>query len=331
MSSNNPIKILYIEDNIDDQLILKRVINKNISTDIKFDVAETAKAGYDKIKKGDYRVIFLDYRLPDKTGLELLEEIRAEGINTPVFFLTGMGNEKIAVEAMRRGVNDYIIKSEVQSKQFIESIRKIIERKEYKPTDTVELSETEKSLLDEYMRSGAEKLALVTENGGLSYAGIDGFVKKRGIEVTALVLAHLELKGKLVKESEQQVIICPSCGGSINRLEQSSYVCAECRSVNISRISFMSHPFCGYTGDRKQFITENGLVCPNCDTLLKTQLKSNSPIEKDGYTLIGSAFECGDCKKRFNRPDVEHNCLVCGESFTYKNMNYMKLVSYQLA
>ena len=330
MSSNNPIKVLYIEDNIDDQLILKRVINRNISTEVKFDVAETAKEGYEKIKNGDYRVVFLDYRLPDKTGLELLEEIRANGIDTPVFFLTGMGNEKIAVEAMRRGVDDYIIKSEVQSKEFIDSIRKVIERKEAKPVDTVELSETEKSLLNEYEKSGEDKLSLVTTDGSLSYSGIDDFVKKHGIEVTALILANLEQKGKLVKEAEQQVVICPNCGGSANNPEQSHYVCSECRSSNIARISFMSHPFCGYTGDRKQFITENGLVCPNCETPLKKQLTSQSPIEKDGYMVIGSAFQCEDCKKRFNRPEIEHSCLICGENFTYKNMNYMRLYSYSL-
>lgn len=331
MSENNPIQVLYIEDDIDDQLILKRVISRNISPDIKFDVAETAKEGYEKIKKGNYKVVFLDYRLPDKTGLELLEEIRNDGNNTPVFFLTGMGNEKIAVEAMRRGVSDYIIKSEVQSKEFIDSIRKILEKKETGQIKSVELSEVEESLLKEHTESGVEKLELVTEKGILTYSGIDKFVRKHGIEVTALVLSRLEQKGKIIKESEKRVIICPECSGSVASQEQSSYVCSECRSKNISRLTFMSHPFCGYTGDRKQFIKEAGLVCPNCDTPLKKQLTSQSPIEKDGYIVIGNAYECEDCKKRFNRPDMVHTCIRCNEEFTYKNMNYMKLASYRLA
>jgi DNA-binding response OmpR family regulator len=331
MSEKNPVKMLYIEDNIDDQLILKRVINKNISEDIKIDVAETAEEGYEKIKNENYTVIFLDYRLPDKTGLELLEEIRAEDIHTPVFFLTGMGNEKIAVEAMRRGVDDYIIKSEVQSKEFIESIRKVIEKKETPPVDSITLSNMEKTLLDEHKSSQEQGINLITENGSLTYSGIENYVKKHGIEVTSHVLSNLEEKGKLIKENEKRVIICPKCSGSISTLEQSRYICTECNSSNIMRISFMSHPFCGYTGDRKQFITETGLVCPNCETPLQKQLMNNDPIEKNGYKLIGLVFECEDCKKRFNKPEVEHTCLICGEKFTYKNMNYMKLASYQYA
>ena len=79
---------------------------------------------------------------------------------------------------------------------------------------------------------------------------------------------------------------------AITDADKSNYICPSCRSKNIIRLNFRSHPFCGYTGDKRTFITEKGLVCPNCKVKLSHQLEANEAMDKEGYKVLGNAFEC---------------------------------------
>ncbi len=328
MTQQSSLSVIYIEDNIDDQLILRRTLKNSINVDIKFDVAETAAEGLVKINANEYDLIFLDYRLPDKTGLEFLEELRAEGKTVPVIFLTGMGSERIAVEAMRAGVEDYIIKSEIQTNEFIETIRKRLLKQDDKTRPSVELSELESEAVKEMDSMDGSDVSIQTDQGRLYYNGLKRFTRKNGNEVTALVLEQLAAKGVLKEKAEKRLIICPICDAAITDGERSNYICSNCRSKNIIRLNFLSHPFCGYTGDRRTFITETGLTCPNCKVNLREQLMSPTDMDKEGYLVLGNAFECEDCQTRFSRPEMVHHCIRCGEEFNYKNMEYMKLKEY---
>jgi DNA-binding response OmpR family regulator len=328
MTEQNTLSVLYIEDNIDDQLILRRTLKNSIKADITFDVAATAGEGMSKINANQYDLVFLDYRLPDKTGLEFLEELRAEGKTVPVIFLTGMGSEKIAVEAMRAGVEDYIIKSEIQTNEFIETIRKRLLKQPESKRSSVELSGLEEEVMKEIESLETKDIVLETDNEQLYYSGLNDFSIKHGIEVTGLILETLAGKGVLKEKAEKRLIICPICESAITEAEKSNYLCSNCRSMNIVRLNFLSHPFCGYTGDRRTFITVEGLVCPNCKMSLSHQLESSGAMDKEGYMVLGNAFECEDCETRFNRPEMSHSCTRCGEEFNYKNMGYMKLKEF---
>lgn len=328
MAQQNSLSVLYIEDNIDDQLILRRTLKNSIKADIKFDTAETAGEGLAKINSNQYDLVFLDYRLPDKTGLEFLEELRAEGKTVPVIFLTGMGSEKIAVEAMRAGVEDYIIKSEIQTNEFIETIRKRLLNQPERKQVSVELSSLEEEVMKGIESLEANEMALETDQGQLFYTGLKDFTKKNGIEVAGLILETLAGKGVLKEKAEKRHIICPICNSAITEADKSNYICSNCRSKNIVRLNFLSHPFCGYTGDRRTFITEDGVVCPNCKVSLSHQIEGLGGMEKEGYMVLGNSFECEDCETRFSRPEMVHNCDRCGEEFNYKNMGYMKLKEY---
>ena len=58
-----------------------------------------------------YDIILLDYRLPDGTGLELLDQLAHRGQQIPVVMVTGQGNERVAVQAIQHGAADYLLKS----------------------------------------------------------------------------------------------------------------------------------------------------------------------------------------------------------------------------
>jgi FixJ family two-component response regulator len=70
--------------------------------------------------------ILLDLNMPGMTGLELQEELRARGINTPLVFVSGAGNVTSAVNAMRAGAIDFVEKP-FSNEELLESIRKALD------------------------------------------------------------------------------------------------------------------------------------------------------------------------------------------------------------
>src|SRR3989339_763218 len=81
------------------------------------------------MEKDFYDVYLLDYRLGGHTGLELLHEAAERNIKTPLIFLTGYGDHRIDLEAMKAGAADYLVKDQINAPLLERSIRYAIERK----------------------------------------------------------------------------------------------------------------------------------------------------------------------------------------------------------
>jgi len=120
------IRLLFVEDSIDDYEIINHMAGK-IGEDITIERAATGMEALKKLRKREYDMILLDYRLPDMDGLEFMQ--KTEGLGIPIIFLTGMGNEKVAVEAVKRGACDYIRKDDINEgtlASIIKSNKKLI-------------------------------------------------------------------------------------------------------------------------------------------------------------------------------------------------------------
>jgi len=72
--------------------------------------------------------ILLDFNLPDRDGLGVLRDLRRDGYEGAVIFVTGVGSEKVAVEAMKRGATDYLVKTPGYELHVPRAILKVIER-----------------------------------------------------------------------------------------------------------------------------------------------------------------------------------------------------------
>lgn len=59
------------------------------------------------------QVVFMDYRLGDTTGVELIELLRKKGVNWPIIALTGQGDEYVAAQITRAGADDYLVKEDI--------------------------------------------------------------------------------------------------------------------------------------------------------------------------------------------------------------------------
>jgi PAS domain S-box-containing protein len=143
---NKNLKILIIDDDEVDRMMVKRAIK---GTGLEHTITESndANSGIINLKENDYDCVFLDYLLPGTDGLILLNKVRAEGIKTPVVIITSQGDEKIAVEMMKSGASDYIIKTQINTNEIAKVLRNVtrlheIEHKREQAETALKISES---------------------------------------------------------------------------------------------------------------------------------------------------------------------------------------------
>ena len=120
-------KILLIED----EEPIRRVLSKILTEENKgYDITESedGKDGFLKLTKEDYDLVLCDIKMPKMDGVEVLQNIRENGINVPFIMLTGHGNISTAVEAMKAGAFDFISKPP-DLNRLLTSVRNALEIK----------------------------------------------------------------------------------------------------------------------------------------------------------------------------------------------------------
>ncbi|HUZ57653.1 MAG TPA: ATP-binding protein [Hanamia sp.] len=128
MLSQKQIKILIIDDDEDDFYIISGFLKEINGVDFIIDWCKTYSAAVEEIKSGAHDIYFVDYRLGNKTGLDLLKECIHFQPDRPIILLTGKGNKSIDIEAMKSGATDYVIKSELNSEKLERCIRYSLDR-----------------------------------------------------------------------------------------------------------------------------------------------------------------------------------------------------------
>ena len=125
-----PTKVLVVDDDPVDREIYRRLLSQDPYRSYSVIEAGTAEEALGLHESERPDCILLDYRLPDSDGVEFLRMIAPEGdeAGLPVVMLTGQGNEKVAVEAMKAGAQDYAIKGELTSHSLAHVIESAIEK-----------------------------------------------------------------------------------------------------------------------------------------------------------------------------------------------------------
>jgi len=123
-----PVKILVIDDDEDDFLIISNYIKAIKEQHFFIDWCGTYKEAVIKISEGGYDLYFVDYLLGEKTGLDLIKEVIKNNCEIPLILLTGNGNRSIDIKAMEYGAVDYLVKSDLNEDKLERSIRYSLER-----------------------------------------------------------------------------------------------------------------------------------------------------------------------------------------------------------
>ncbi|PSB59097.1 hybrid sensor histidine kinase/response regulator [Chamaesiphon polymorphus] len=131
----HPIKILLVEDNPGDVLLLQETLADLTSIELDWVPVERLTMAIDRLAGEDFDVILLDLVLPDSRGLDTLLQIQARAPRTPIVVLTGMTDENMALQAVQAGAQDYLVKGQASgSDLLVRSIRYAIERKRIEAT-----------------------------------------------------------------------------------------------------------------------------------------------------------------------------------------------------
>lgn len=113
------VRVLVVEDDADQRFLIERRLEE---VDAEIKMAASGREALESL--ADVDLVLLDYRLPDMTGLETLRAISQSDPAPSVVMVTGMGSESVAVEAMRSGAIDYVVKDDA----YLRSLPEIIER-----------------------------------------------------------------------------------------------------------------------------------------------------------------------------------------------------------
>lgn len=89
------------------------------------DLAVNATEGLERLSKSHYDLVLLDLMMPDRSGMEVLAEIRQRDRDTPIFLITAYGSIDVAIKALKAGANDYFSKPWDNEKLVIEIDRQI--------------------------------------------------------------------------------------------------------------------------------------------------------------------------------------------------------------
>ncbi|MTI08561.1 response regulator transcription factor [Curvivirga aplysinae] len=107
MKTSASIMVLLIEDDMD----IAATVNDFLELEgIECDHAYDGESGLDLAKTGNYDVILLDLMLPFRDGVSICEELRGEGVDTPVLMLTARDTLDDKLEGFQAGADDYLVK-----------------------------------------------------------------------------------------------------------------------------------------------------------------------------------------------------------------------------
>ncbi len=124
-----PVRLLIVEDDSDDFLILQKMLSEIKQRHFEMDRVSTCQEALERLGHNHHDVCLLDYRLEGRNGLDFLREVVQKGYNIPIIFLTGQGDYEVDVEAMQLGASDFLHKNKIDGSMLDRSIRYALERK----------------------------------------------------------------------------------------------------------------------------------------------------------------------------------------------------------
>jgi two-component sensor histidine kinase len=153
------MRVIMVDDSPADRKLCRILLEENYGSGLELIEAGDGAQGLDLCRSSAPNCVLLDYKLPDMTGLEFLSELTAgTPADVPMFsvvMLTGLASEQVAVDAMKAGAQDYLVKDRITAEALGSAVRKA--------TEKVELIRALKAKRDRLAASLAEKETLLKE------------------------------------------------------------------------------------------------------------------------------------------------------------------------
>lgn len=127
--SNIPVRVLLIEDRDADAIIIRDALRKREGTErYELKRASNLTEGMELLEKGGQDLVLLDLTLPESSGLETFKKVARRFTEVPVLILSGLPDEKVALEAVALGAQDFVSKDDIQPLSLSKTIQYALSR-----------------------------------------------------------------------------------------------------------------------------------------------------------------------------------------------------------
>ncbi|MEW5910861.1 MAG: response regulator, partial [Thermodesulfobacteriota bacterium] len=141
------LRVLMVDDDEDDFILIRDLLMDNEDIDFAVDWISNVEEAVGAIGSGDHDICLLDYRLGLRNGLEVLEQVDVHNRSMPIILLTGHGKYDVDIRAMKAGVDDYLVKDQINASLLERSIRYAIDRRRSKRDLEAAYSEMEQRVI----------------------------------------------------------------------------------------------------------------------------------------------------------------------------------------
>ena len=123
------MRILLIEDNPGDARLVQEML-KEIPGDFTLHSVDRLNAGLDHLRKNEVDVVMLDLNLPDSSGVDTVAKLHSQFSSLPLVIMTSTDDEALAMQAMRYGATDYLVKGQTDARLLRRTLFYAVERKQ---------------------------------------------------------------------------------------------------------------------------------------------------------------------------------------------------------
>jgi phosphoserine phosphatase RsbU/P len=124
-----PLRVLVIEDNLVDARLIQIMVSDAGGEGFQIERADRLETGLTRLATGEFGMVLLDLSLPDSHGLATFARVHQQFPHIPIIVMSGLDDERVAVNAVHEGAQDYLVKGQVSGPLLVRAMRYAIERK----------------------------------------------------------------------------------------------------------------------------------------------------------------------------------------------------------
>lgn len=251
MAKTEPIKILYMEDDRGLARLLQKKLHR---TGFEVDLVYDGLAGIGRLGETAYDVLIVDHKMPGLSGIEVIRRLAEEEKLPPTIMVTGAGDENLAVEAMKLGAGDYIVKD--SEGVYLELLPQVIE------------NQLEHKRLRDAKEQAEGKLRAAHEN-------LEKLVEER---TEALEKANRNLKAEICERQNAEKRL-REAGEGLERLVRERTEELEIKTKNLEELNIALKVLLKKREDDKEDLEKNfvdnitGLLLPYVEKLKSSNLE----------------------------------------------------------
>ena len=155
------INVLLIEDNPHYAFLIRKVLAEYRDPRFNLRCFELLSKGLEHLSRGGIEIVLLDLSLPDSQGLDTFTRVHSQAADVPIILLTGLDDERLAVQATRQGAQEYLLKRDVDGPLLCRSIRYAVERHRLLRESAQQVSENTR--LSQDLQASMEEMTVVNE------------------------------------------------------------------------------------------------------------------------------------------------------------------------